>query len=88
MRSIRTGFPARASSYRPTSSMNVPICTLSEGIIRTANLRHFTASRGFLFAVSTGNLQALSIVCWMSGWQHASSNPGEAEGHPQTLEAT
>src|SRR5438552_2817549 len=63
MRSIRTGFPARVSSYRPTSRTNVPNCTLSKGMfIAKANLRYFTASCRFLFAVPTDNLQGLSIV--------------------------
>jgi hypothetical protein len=59
--------------------MNVPNCTLSEGMfIRKANLRHFTASRGFLFTVSTGNLQALSIVSGSVWPQDTSRNLGGA----------
>jgi hypothetical protein len=63
MRSIRTGFPARVSSYRSTSRTNVPNCTLSEGMfIAKANLRYFTAGHRFLLAAPTDNLQTLSIV--------------------------
>src|SRR5882672_1381032 len=63
MRSSRTSFPARVSSYRSTSRTNGPNCILSEGMfIARANLRYFKASRRFLFAVPTDNLQALSIV--------------------------
>jgi hypothetical protein len=47
-------------------------------LIRTANMRHFTASRGFLFAVSTGNLQALSIVFGSVWPQDSSRNLGGA----------
>jgi hypothetical protein len=32
IRSIRTGFPARVSSYRSGSMTNCPNCTLSEGM--------------------------------------------------------
>jgi hypothetical protein len=46
--------------------------------IRTANLRHFTAIRVFLFAVSTGNLQTLSIVFGSVWPQDSSRNLGGA----------
>src|SRR5260370_32494484 len=84
MRSMRTGFPPRVSSYRLTSKTNCPSWTLSEVMEappRRATVILQPCGPG-LVTRPTDNLQALSIVCCMAKWKDMSSNPGEAECHP------
>ncbi len=88
MRSMRTGFPLRVSSYRLTSKTNCPSWTISEGMEAPRQARSFYSLASRLCTYPTDNLQAPSIVCCTAQWQHTGSNRVRLNATPHTLEET